>query len=783
MGNAVVAIRGAPARASVMARLGVPLALLALPLIPFSPMLAPGLPNTGDGMLHIYRAVQLAASLREGDLYPRWAPDFAQGLGYPIFNFYAPLTYYLLDGLHWLGLTFVAAFKALYFLDFLACGVGMYLFARESLGVRGGLLAAAAYVYTPYRFVDAYVRGDAAEFIALAFLPWVLWAFAGVVRAPGAGRVALASLLYAGLVLSHNVTALVFTPLLLAYLAFAVVRSRAWRAVPFLAAGLALAAALSAFYWLPALGERGWVQIERALTPPTFDLHSHFVSLQDLVGVQLPIDRRLADIGIPTRLGTQLLLLGVGGLASSLLWRRAQAWGQAAFFALATVVVAFLMTSASVRLWDAVPLANYVQFPWRLLGQAGLGLAFVVGAAGLALGTDGNGRRRWPPWLAAIGSVVLLAAIVLPPTVLLYPVERDQPPANPTIADALAFERTSGAIGTSGGEYLPTSVEYLPDPSPMRALYDAGGPLERLNRPTLPAGVEAEALSHRGDYEAYRFRASQPVTVLFNLLYFPSWHAYVDGREVPTAAYKPYGMLTFTVPAGERLVELRREDTPLAKVGNAISLAAALTVLLLVLVGRRLRRRRGPTAAAGITLGAGYLDAWAIGLAILVLAAAKGLYVDDHTTWFRAATPAGVAVGAQNQLAVNLGDDVTCLGYVLDTRQVKPGGTVRLRLYWEARRQMQTDYSVFVHVVVDPSQPPVAQNDSLHPANIPTSRWAPGKYLADLHEIPIPAGLAPGDYQLIVGLYDPRPGGKRLAVSGQGEVRDYLSLGELAVRP
>ncbi len=54
-----------------------------------------GLPKGTDAELHVYRTAELGFSLAAGNLYPRWAPDFYYGLGYPIFNYYAPLTYYL----------------------------------------------------------------------------------------------------------------------------------------------------------------------------------------------------------------------------------------------------------------------------------------------------------------------------------------------------------------------------------------------------------------------------------------------------------------------------------------------------------------------------------------------------------------------------------------------------------------------------------------------------------------------------------------------------------------
>ena len=66
---------------------------LALALLAAMPFLTrPDLPRGTDAELHVFRAAEMGYSLRAGDHFPRWAPDFYYGYGYPIFNYYAPLT-------------------------------------------------------------------------------------------------------------------------------------------------------------------------------------------------------------------------------------------------------------------------------------------------------------------------------------------------------------------------------------------------------------------------------------------------------------------------------------------------------------------------------------------------------------------------------------------------------------------------------------------------------------------------------------------------------------------
>ena len=93
------------------------------------------LPQETDAELHIFRLAELSFLVRGGELYPRWAPNFYHGYGYPIFNYYAPLTYYvglLFELLPGVGA--VGGVKAVFVLGLLGAGFGMYGFVRNNWG-------------------------------------------------------------------------------------------------------------------------------------------------------------------------------------------------------------------------------------------------------------------------------------------------------------------------------------------------------------------------------------------------------------------------------------------------------------------------------------------------------------------------------------------------------------------------------------------------------------------------------------------------------------------------
>jgi hypothetical protein len=107
----------------------------------------------------------------------------------------------------------------------------------------------------------------------------------------------------------------------------------------------------------------------------------------------------------------------------------------------------------------------------------------------------------------------------------------------------------------------------------------------------------------------------------------------------------------------------------------------------------------------------------------------------------------------QHALRAALGYSITLLGYDVASTTVKPGESLRLTLYWQARRTMDRDYTVFVHLL-DSSGHIVAQRDSPPQAGrYPTSLWDAGEVIADSCEITIPRDIAPGEYPIEVGMY------------------------------
>ena len=144
----------------------------------------------------------------------------------------------------------------------------------------------------------------------------------------------------------------------------------------------------------------------------------------------------------------------------------------------------------------------------------------------------------------------------------------------------------------------------------------------------------------------------------------------------------------------------------------------------------------------------------------------------------------------QYPLRVDVGESVRLLGYdadwgsPLDAASLQAGQAISLALYWQARGEMTTSYTVFTHLLSHDGKL-VAQQDQVPGAGkYPTTGWLPGEVIVDSYQIPVPGELPAGVYQLTAGMYDVRTGERLPAIACPGRrlPEDRVPLGEIEVR-
>lgn len=102
---------------------------------------------------------------------------------------------------------------------------------------------------------------------------------------------------------------------------------------------------------------------------------------------------------------------------------------------------------------------------------------------------------------------------------------------------------------------------------------------------------------------------------------------------------------------------------------------------------------------------------------------------------------------------VNFADTIALVAVDVPEKVLQPGGHLPVQLTWQALAPIGEDYTVFVQIL-DSKDQIVGQIDSWpQQGTFGTSLWQPGELVADSYQVPLNAELAPGSYELHVGLY------------------------------
>jgi hypothetical protein len=757
---------------------------------------------THDGHLHSNRVAAIRYAWENGLYLARWLPDVAFGYGYPFFVYREPLPLYAVLMPHLWGLPLPAASNLVYLLSIVAAGLFTFLWVRDVLGARAGVVAAVAYMAAPYMLIDALVRGNLPESIALAFLPFFFWVGRRWLLQGSAGPFVVGAAALALFNLTHNISLLLFTPALVVYLVtvgrlaglswpLSLGRTAVW---------LLLGMGMTLFYPAGALLEMDQVTLEQSVVTRNNDFRYNFASLAEIAAPVTTRDPNLINPPLPFRLGwTTLLLAGAGLLwllararrpAHSLTPRAVAAERRGLGWLMLAIAVVYLFFSLPLSrpIWEAVPLIDFVQFPWRFIGRAALPLAFLAAlpfaaapaaetrrpaayrppgqlgtnkatvAGELAPNCSNASRCFYLPLylsretvchLAFCGVILLFLLEALPH---LYP-NVCQEEAFPAINSVHLYERVTGLVGVDPeGSYFPRSVRERPQASALEADYQAGRPPQRFDTTRLPAGAKIVASDYGPLSATVHLTTPEPFTARYLAFSFPGWQVKVNGQEVAITPGDPDGLITFPLPAGTHEITVRWRSTPLRSALMAFSLLATAAVLAVTVY---LWRRRPYRAAARATAAGSHLgrrEAWLlVGVAITVLAL-KLAVVDRRETIWRQTAPPAVRYTTAVQAA-----ELKLEGFNMRGDTLAAGHTFDVDLAWRVTAWPRANYQSNLWLATPDGllwSDKETQRPRLYESPPPTTAWQPAQWAWDSREVTVLPGTPPGLYDLVVTLFD-----------------------------
>ncbi len=542
--------------------------LLVLSFVAMKDLLKPGFYESHDGIIHVMRLAHFDQALHEGQFPVRWLPTWMGGYGSPVFNFNWSLPYYFASFTHLLHISYEDSFKIILVLTYLLSAVCAYIFVFEMFNdYPAAFTAAVLYVWVPYRFTEIFIRGAIGEACAFLFLPLIFWLILRLSKKESWIAEFFLVLSWTLFILTHNLIAFLSIPIYVAYVLWLgkfLVNKWHW----FIRIGLLLALSfgLAAWFWFPATIElkeinysRGYGEINNQFLKPFVLFNSPW-----RYAYSTPAH---PDFSMSFQLGIIHWLVIIAVMMQMFIYksikRDSKSFSyQTGVWYVGILVISILLTLEISRpLYQIIPLARVIGFPWRLLTFT----TFAISILGGVLITE---LKKTQLKYAATLMLVLLSLYFY-----------------------ISYARiVSWSYTASDQEYLTTlktNVQYLPDIEylPLGAQYlpvleqqgDARpNPLLFAERP----GVTITSLNRKSLVISAIIKSENIENIHARQFYFPGWILWIDGRE--TSLQKDqYGLLLFQLPQGKHQIILQFTNTWIRSLANGLSLVSLVVWILL----------------------------------------------------------------------------------------------------------------------------------------------------------------------------------------------------------
>jgi hypothetical protein len=506
------------------------LIILSLPAV--RDLFKPGAYTSHDLTHHIVRTIHMDKILSQGQFPPRWTDELNYGYGYPLFLFNYPLPSMIATGIHRLGADYIWSVKLTFALSMVLSSLFAYvLFAYLWRDRRAGFVSALFYLYAPIRFLNVYVSATFGNAVAFMFVPLIFYALVRGGRGEATKVATLAGAVsLAGLMLSHNIMALMFLPVIGLFFLLHPNRHSLFAII--------LGLGLASWFWLPATLEKQYLRYDTTLVG---FYQTHWPTLKQLIrspwgyGFSHPgteLDAMSFQIGLAHLLVIAVSLVLILKVKQKLL---------PGFWLTVLTISVLLMLQISDPIWKTIPWLSYLQMPWRLLAVSAFAAAALAGWVAVNL----------PHKIVAAG-LLSLAVIIA---------NRNHWRINQVFDPGEAYYLAINNTTTMASEHLPQGANKFDDFPPAAAKLEfLTGEGEVAYQKNTAIAVEAQITT------------ATETLVRFNQIYFPGWRYWLDGRRAAVTVEPSRPLPQLAVAAGSHKFLAQFTRTPERRVADIISL-------------------------------------------------------------------------------------------------------------------------------------------------------------------------------------------------------------------
>jgi len=522
----------------------------------------------------------MAVAIQAKQIPPRLVQNLGYGLGYPLFNYYAPFPYYLGTAIFLSGFGLILATKLMIAGAFISAGLTMYFAASRIWGVRGGLFAAILYVLSPYHAVQLYVRGSIGELWAYALLPLIILGIVEVYKEKISKKnLSVGMLAVLILSISHTISLFIFALLwsvqfIMGAIFLAICKRDIIRYIKRSLLFVSIPLLLSAYYWIPALSELNLtrVSIESGNDVKYSD---HFITLSQLWSSSWGFagsTKGVASDGMSFMLGKIVIILSFVAILLTLLGKKLFNSHQKLImyaFSVCLIISTFIMLEQSKFIWGIVPYAQLIQFPWRFIMVSTCFLSLMAPGSLTILSKVSS------PLFQKIGFITLVIIVSI---YQFFPASFKDFPKTKYFNGNGFYSLTDEQLKSKDHlrfDASKNSDEYLPKNAIKPSSLESTS-LDHITCDTICTIANIMLLPHK---YSFKVSTSEESLIQIDKTYFPNFKVFVNGSEKEIIIDEPNKM-GVKINKGDSLIEYVLENTLIRNIANTISIATLICLLL-----------------------------------------------------------------------------------------------------------------------------------------------------------------------------------------------------------
>ncbi|EKE14267.1 MAG: hypothetical protein ACD_12C00600G0002 [uncultured bacterium] len=526
---------------------------------------------------HIARLYLLDQAIRQGSIYPRWVGGLGFNYGYPLFNFYPPLIYYVAEFFHLIGFNLLSSLKMMIITGSLISSTGMYLLGKRFFDKKTGLLAATFFTFFFYRIITIYIRGAWAEFFAMSILPFVFLGLDNINRNKNFKGVFVFSVSLALLILAHPLIAFpAFFFIGLFFIFYFFYSENRWLLFKNILVGIFSALSLSAFFWLPSIIEKQYTLVDAILTHELANYKIHFIYPIQLWFSAWGYGGSIIgpNDGISFQLGKIHIYLTAFSFAVVLFYlftKKKRESLRIYFFLFFLLLFSLFMSLTYSRfIWDGIKYLWYLQFPWRFLTLTGIFISLIAGAGiyyfGKLIKADSGNKKV----LFNLGITIIIFITIIKYITYSKPHDLKSYDEN----QLTSFEEISWRVSKTSFEFSPKDIKTkktelgtttigLDKKDLVKESYE----IFNLNNEI----INVETVMDKFFKKEFSVESKNPIKFRLNTFNFPGWQASLDGKTIKINDDNDYKLITVSVPEGNHKLSFIFKNTLVRILGNGIS--------------------------------------------------------------------------------------------------------------------------------------------------------------------------------------------------------------------